>query len=267
MEISGWEYFDEPCSNVAWDEMLKTHAFLRGKFPEMRLFAYSVEPEIVRSSKKALGYIDMWAPALYELGNKELTRCIDERRRMFGEGFVFYVCNSRTTENGDYTPYMFYHQSFLSPRICSWMAYKYNADRFMAFMLNQIPSDDMPLKGTPRDLWPGTEWLAGKYQGGGVLVYPGPGFELITSIRLAAFRDGLEDYEYFILLRKLQAYIDKDTRKDLYDRIDKELAIEESIIKDPFVWTKNAADLDAKKDRIAQLITAAQKLIKSKSVK
>lgn len=267
LEISGWEYFDEPASNVAWDEMLRTHAFFREKFPEMRLFAYSVQPEIVRSSRKALGYIDTWAPALYELGNAGLIQLIGERREKFGEKFFFYGCTSRNFENGDFTPYIYYHQSFLAPRMYAWMARKYNTDGFMVFMLNQIPSDDMPVKGKKRVSWPGTEWLAGKPQGCGTLVYPGPGFELIPSIRLASFRDGLEDYEYFVLLCKLQSYIDKDAHRKLYDQIEKELSIEESIIKDPYVWTKNETDLEAKRERIARLIKTAREMIRKESVK
>ena len=43
------------------------------------------------------------------------------------------------------------------------------------------------------------------YNGGGMLLYPGPeaGFDgAVTSIRLKNLREGLEDYEYFAILEK-----------------------------------------------------------------
>jgi len=43
--------------------------------------------------------------------------------------------------------------------------------------------------------------------GQGVLIYPGPDFEVIPCMRLASVRDGLEDYEYFKMLHDLARYL------------------------------------------------------------
>jgi len=147
------------------------------------------------------------------------------------------------------------------------MAHKYAARGFMSYMLNSITADNMPKAGKTQKLWPETAWLAGRWHGCGTLIYPGPNQEAIPSMRLASFRDGLEDYEYFTLLRKLQAYIDQDKHQQLYQQIEQELEIEEAIIKDVFVWTKNPALLDAKRQRIAALIIQAQAVIAAETIR
>jgi hypothetical protein len=42
-----------------------------------------------------------------------------------------------------------------------------------------------------------------KYNGDGYLTYPGPDPLPLSSVRLANFRDGFEDYEYLHLLKEL----------------------------------------------------------------
>lgn len=265
--IAHWEYFDEPNANHWWISMLDTHSFLRKNYPWMNLYAFGVYPERKQILKKSIGYIDMWAPSLYKLANNEILYSIKERQRKFKENFMFYTCNTSYDTKGNYTPHMRYYQSYLAPRMHPWMAYKYGCDAFMVFMLNSIPKENMPKKGKSKKLWTDTEWLAGKYNGTGVLIYPGPNYEIIPSMRLASFRDGLEDYEYFVYLRKLQTYIDKDKYSRLYKQIDKELQIEDNIVKDVYYWTKNVELLEVKRDRLASLIKQTLKVIEKEAIK
>jgi len=53
-----------------------------------------------------------------------------------------------------------------------------------------------------------SDWVTrsfGRYNGDGVLFYPGPKRAILDSIRLENYRDGLEDYEYLALLKKALA--------------------------------------------------------------
>lgn len=267
LAISGWEYFDEPNTNVRWDAMLKTHAFLKEKFPEIQLFGYSIEPTVERGLKKSLGYIDIWAPSLYALHNENLRRTIQQRVSKFAERFIFYSCSTKQDSQGNYTPFIHYYQSYLAPRIQAWMAYKYGAEGFMVFMLNSIPQENMPEPGKSGGKWPETEWLAGRWQGTGTLIYPGPDMEAVPSIRMASFRDGFEDFEYFVLLRKLQAYLDETKHPALFQKIDRELVIEESIVKDVYEWTKDLDVINAKRQRLAELIVETQQIIDKERVR
>ena len=103
----------------------------------------------------------------------------------------------------------------LSTRLSFWSMWKYGiqggrpwrADAYWYFgelgTLSQL--------GAPTDCW----WSKGQTEGlgGGSLSYPIPGlaasafkrlgWQALPSIRLEPIRDGLEDYEYFVLLRTL----------------------------------------------------------------
>lgn len=262
LAISSWEYFDEPNDNLRWNQMLETHHFFRSKFPEMRLSFYGSTPERSQAGKKSIGYLDEWSPALRELANPDVANTIYARRQKFAESFLFYTCGCSKDKEGRFTPYMYYHHSYLGPRMHAWMAYKYGTDGFMAFMLNSIPPENMPKKGTNQKKWPESDWHAGIRQGCGTLIYPGKDYDLIPSIRLASFRDGLQDFEYFVILRNLLRYIDKEKCSDQYAEIERELAVEKEIIESVYIWTQQEDLLEAKRARLAELILGAAKLIK-----
>ena len=69
------------------------------------------------------------------------------------------------------------------------------------------PSDDAADRDALRagKRWPEVPWNSWScltFNGDGQLFYPGPGGAPVPSIRLAAIRDGIEDYEYFWQLRQ-----------------------------------------------------------------
>jgi hypothetical protein len=92
------------------------------------------------------------------------------------------------------------------------------------------------------------------------LVYPGPepGCELIPSMRLASLRDGLEDYEYFALLRKKTATLDPKRDARLLAEIRRELEIEPEIVRSVYEYADDARLIAAKRDRLASLIERAR---------
>ena len=71
----------------------------------------------------------------------------------------------------------------------------------------------------------------------------------------------MEDYEYFHRLQKLSAYLDDEfaPHRELLAKIDAELTVEKEIIERPTGWTRDNAKLDAKRERLAELIEQAQK--------
>jgi len=259
LEMATWEIYDEPNSNPRWLDMIRHHKFLRKYAPELTLMDYGVEPLQRKAGKTALGLIDVWAPHLVGI-TPEVLKAMQERRERFGEQYWYYTCSERPDKDGNLSPFLYYHRSYLGPRIHAWYAWKLEVDGMLIFAMSQVPKVNVKTKNRDQQ-WPNADWLDGKSRGCGVLIYPGPDFELIPSMRLASVRDGLEDYEYFHELRRLFAYVDPEEDKDLFAEIERELAIEEDIIATHHVWTKDRAKLEAKRDRLAALIRRCTQMV------
>lgn len=258
-EMSYWEYCDEPNSNVRWKGMLRLNKLFRKNFPEMKLLNFGVSPEQKKAGKKALGYIDIWAPHLPELDDKKLLDDMKQRRLKYGEKYWFYTCGERSDSKGNNSPFTYYHRPYLGCRIHAWFAWKYDADGMLIFAMSGISKEN--IKKDPSERWPASEWQAGVGKGCGVLIYPGPDYNIIPSIRLANIRDGMEDYEYFAELKRLSAYVDPEKYPELSKEIKRELKIENSIIDNVYVWTKNIEDLKNKRRRLAALIKKTRKAV------
>jgi len=79
-------------------------------------------------------------------------------------------------------------------RVLFWMNWKYGIDGYLVWTVNRWLNN--PWK-TPR---PGPKKPLGDH----FLLYPNPDGTVSPSIRLAMLRDGLEDYEYHVLLSRLE---------------------------------------------------------------
>lgn len=257
-ERSYYELFDEANQDPTprrWLAMIEHHRFFRQLVPELRLLDFGYEPTIVKGGADALGLTDVWAPHLFQLADDRVQKAIQERRGKHGEKFWFYTCSQQKDAAGNWTPYVFYHQPYIAARMHAWFAWLFGADGFLVYALNAVPKANLK---PPDQRWPKSEWSDGGQRGTGTLVYPGPDFELVPGMRLASLRDGLEDYEYFALLRSLSRRLDPQRQRELLAAIDRALTIEGDIITSVFVWTKEAARLDAKRRELATLIRRAQ---------
>lgn len=86
----------------------------------------------------------------------------------------------------------------LSRRLLGWLTYRYHSDGLLFWHVNLWP-DRPPLNTDDTFL---TAWEAEnslRMPGDGQLLYPGADGPL-PSIRLANVRDGIEDYEWLMLL-------------------------------------------------------------------
>jgi hypothetical protein len=112
-------------------------------------------------------------------------------------------------------PGLYLDSPALDARLIPWMCRKYGIAGFLYYFIDYWALNYVE-PGEPR--WPERPWDprspfrpepalsntegAGS-NGSGVLVYPGPEFgDLLSSIRLENFRDGLEDFEYFWLFEQ-----------------------------------------------------------------
>jgi hypothetical protein len=91
-----------------------------------------------------------------------------------------------------------------------------------------------------------------------MILYPGPA----ASLRLENLRDGIEDYEYFALLRRLLDEKKGKLDKATIQQAEECLQIEPSIIKTcdskGCEFTKKLGDLREKREKVARMIERLQ---------
>ena len=101
--------------------------------------------------------------------------------------------------------------------------------------------------------------------GNGYLYYPGENGP-VASIRLKVLRDGLEDYEYFYLLKYYLSVLKK--KKDLekkYQNLVKEserlLRIDDSIVASFNKFTQNPKKIYMWREKVAQMIEKLRRVL------
>jgi len=162
------------------------------------------------------GDIDIWCPVtpMYDewfFGPLYEGRELYEDRLAIGEDLWFYVCNA------NFPPYAGYDIDTTlgyEPRMVKWGTWYEGATGFLFWRVNYWIDDD------PWNIWANFEHFGDMFgrNGDGVLLYPGDhdgtsaplgspdGVNVdgpIASYRLAQIRDGLEDWELFILAEDL----------------------------------------------------------------
>jgi len=265
LDKSYFEIYDEPYSSEArWLDMLRHQAWLKEFVPELRLHAYGTNPKQVIGGKSVCGLIDSWAPHLFECNDQEMLDLIYQRREKYGEEFWWYTCTSREDRDGNYTPFVRYTKPYIAQRIHPWFAWKLKVDGFLVYALAYIPKVNWADK--IEDRWPNREWQSDRSNGCGILVYPGPppDYDLIPSMRLANLRDGMEDYEYFHLLRARVEQLEAETGANgrLVKRARQALHIGPDIIADVYHWTKDTAVLNRRREELARLIVRTGQAIR-----
>ena len=105
---------------------------------------------------------------------------------------------------------------------------------------------------------------AGSYNGSGVIFYPGPDGP-VSTIRMKAIRDGLEDYEYLWLLKQavekargdLDGSGERQVPDDWLTRAEAALAIDDALVVSVADYSKNPEDLLTARRQIAELLVQA----------
>ncbi|MCF7853711.1 MAG: DUF4091 domain-containing protein [Candidatus Pacebacteria bacterium] len=257
--IHDFEMHDEPKSIPDWEAMINNHRYLRRITPELKMKNFGFAPDYAPGGIDAYGWADTWAPNLNHVTDDQLKQ-IYARRDKWGEKFMFYTCGMGVDPDGNTTPFILYDESYLGARMHGWIAWKLKADGFLIFAMTQTPRENSGKK-TAAERFPTVPWESGFMKGNGTLVYPGPDWKLIPSMRLASARDGLEDYEYFKLLYDRLRYLSPQKHRTLIAEIEKELTIEPAIYQDKFHWTKSTDLLNAKRKRLAELIRKVDELM------
>lgn len=137
-------------------------------------------------------YIDVVAPWMHP-GYRDFYSLAD-REKLAAAGYELWCYNINFQT----------HYPLIQPRVLWWMMYQQKVDGWPYYCVNGWAKDSKPhvIIGSPLIDY------APRANGQGELIYQGIDGP-IGSLRMANIRDGIEDYEYLVLLAKREGDIDK----------------------------------------------------------
>ncbi len=179
-----------------WDEMQRRADLVHAHLPGAMVMIGGSRPR-----PELIGYVDVYDPMIssaskvYGFTEKDVAEVQAAQQR--GEEFYWYVC---LAPSYPYPNVMLEYPPVIA-RVLFWMTWKYGVTGFEYYCYNIW--NDRNFNADPARRYPNVKWQADGYErnkvtnGDGMLFYPGP----ITSLRLEAIRDGIEDWESHQLLR------------------------------------------------------------------
>jgi len=220
LKAQGWDkgayYYpiDEPNSKEAYDQLRAYAQLVHEANPKIRLLCteqtYPQDPTWgdLRDS------VDIWCP-LFAFFDEESAKAA----RLRGNEVWVYtaLCQKAPPYHPQFAtvsgqPTLFWQIDFpvLNYRVPLWTIWRYGIKGLHYWSTVYWDSPD-------RDVWTDPAFR-NRYNGDGFLFYPGTDAGIegpVTSIRLKALREGLEDYAYFLLLERLgdRAFLDQEVPK------------------------------------------------------
>ncbi len=153
-------------------------ALLKERYPGVRFITTA------RGNMNDVDAIDIWTPL-----SDNFSKPQAEQARAVGKDYWWYFCVSKI---GD-VPNMFIESNLLGSRLFTGaMTWKLRPGGFLYYYLCHWPNNKAPITTGPFTNWNPTSFS--ESNGDGSWVCPGPGVKPLATVRLEAFRDGLEDY-------------------------------------------------------------------------
>jgi len=193
-----------------------------------------------------------------------------------GKEFWSYLC---TSPNPPYVN-LFIDQDAINFRMWCWMSYQYKLSGILVWSANYWNSDVFSENGQLQNPWQDPMSYTTGYgtplgqpnlwgNGDGRFFYPpnrdvngdkhkfmeGP----VRSLRLFILREGIEDYEYFVLLQRLRDKLNPRRDKEMIAKADALLHFNETFFTRGDQYTKNPLVLYERRKEIASLIETLQK--------
>ena len=205
---NGWEdrfffhLIDEPNSRRAYEEVRDMSRKLEKIHPDIKFMVTEQMIPDDPSWGDLYNYVDIWCPLFpYIEDEKEFIR----GRQALKEKVWTYTALTQGERN---TPFWELDFPVLNYRVVPWMIWNSDISGLIYWACNWWGGSD-PWEDP--ETWKDDGEV---YNGEGVLVYPGED-GCTPSIRLKALREGMEDYEYFVLLKSLGkgSFIDGQVKK------------------------------------------------------
>lgn len=265
LRVKGWleeafvYWFDEPAP--------KDYEFVLNGFKKLKKYAPQITRMLTEQPEPKL----YGGPNIWCVVTPRYDSVIAEQRRALGEKFWWYICT------GPKAPYctLFIDHPGTELRVWLWQSWKRNIEGILVWQTNywtsntaypdhpQNPYDD-PMGwrtgyGTPK----GEKRPWGN--GDGRFIYPpeaaadanldqpvleGP----VDSIRWEMLRDGIEDYEYLAILKRLIQTHKTKLSSNQHQQYTELLKVPESITKDMTHFTKDPTPIEEQRYKVAQAI-------------
>ncbi len=140
-------------------------------------------------------------------------------------------------------------------RIVPWLCWKYDLKGFLYWCVNWWPLVDPYVSAA------NTKW---EQNGNGLLFYPGENGP-VDSLRAEVYRDGMEDYEYLVLLRQRVAELRSKGmeahNQELINRADDLLRVDKTLVGSMNSFTKDGPVLMERRRKIAEAIEEAGRVL------
>lgn len=217
--------------------------------------------------KELIGYVDIWCSILDQYNPKTCPA-----RQQAGEEIWWYICT------GPKQPYpgLFIDHPAVDLRAWLWMTWKYQVQGCLVWQSNYWTSDTAFPAPAIQNPWQDPMSYVTGYSkpdgfiglwgnGDGRFMYPPKDWQSnskkicgpVDSIRWEMLREGMEDYEYFHLLKNI---VSSGTLSDSQkQQAEKLLQIPDSVITSRTAYNKNPESMVAIRDAIAQFIEQNQK--------
>ncbi len=254
-------WFDEP-SREQYPFVMRGFAKLKQHAPGLaRMLTEQVEPGLI-------GGPNLWCPI-----SNEYEHQAAQARRATGEKFWWYVCT------GPKAPYtgLFIDHPAPEMRIWAWQTWQRGINGLLVWQLNYwtssaaYPDRDKPQNpyDDPMSWTSGYSTPAGKKlpwgNGDGRFVYPPPAAAgarpsapvldgPVDSIRWEHLRDGIEDYEYFCILRQRLEQAKPGLAPEKYAALSKLLEVPKAVTTSLTEFTPDGAPIEAHRRALAQAI-------------
>ena len=199
-------------------------------------------------------YVDAWIPSVNAYAQS--TAAIDAARAR-GRKIWWYI---HSGPDDPYPNFLIEDTPSESRLLMGFIAHKSGSDGFLYWYVSQWQETV-----TRGPLTNARGRGAGSYNGSGVIFYPGPDGP-VSTIRMKAIRDGLEDYEYLWLLKqaveKARGDVvgsgERQVPDDWLTRAEAALAIDDALVVSVADYSKNPEDLLTARRQIAELLVQAR---------
>ena len=246
---------DEAVGEEMYNLLKDIYAEVKKSLPNAKIMQTGLcnQPEMV-------GLIDIWCPK-----NEIAWEPFFQERRKAGDILWMYVCCSPVPPY----PNLLVDEPAIDHRVLFWQTKQIGATGFLYWStLWHAGIEAKPYTDTPA--FPDAVWdhsVTKTYtdpwvhtNGDGLLVYPGNDLQPLPSIRLEVIRDGIEDYEYMVILEKLTAQVialpqyQANGARSLVKRAKELSEVPAYISKNASEYTTNPDDLINRRKQIADMI-------------
>ena len=252
--------FDEPAEKD-YAFVIDQLRLLKEDFPGLRRMV----PMNLGAAPEFIGYIDYWCPIL-----SVFNSTFAHERQKAGDISTWYICT------GPRAPYIgsFIDRPATDLRVWLWQSWQNQVQGVLIWQTNWWTSSKAYPEGLQNPYMDSMSWNDGYgtqvgekrpwAAGDGRLLYPpeacfdggqGPVLdEPVTSIRLEAQRDGIEDYEYLVLLKKLLAQKRGTLAPEQVAHYEKILEVPGEISAGLTTYTTDPAPIVARRQELAKAI-------------